>query len=47
MLGQVDVHYETLPGWKCNTTGMKSWDELPDNAKNYVEFIENFVGVKA
>lgn len=25
---------------------MKSWDELPVNAKKYVEFIENFIGVK-
>jgi len=46
ILDKVDVHYETLPGWQCNTTGMKSWDELPENAKKYVEYIEKFIGVK-
>jgi adenylosuccinate synthase len=38
--------YETLPGWKCDIRGIKSYDELPENAKKYVEFVEKQLGVK-
>lgn len=37
--------YTTLPGWKEDITKMRTWDELPENAKKYVEFIEEFTGV--
>lgn len=46
MLAKVDVVYETLPGWEKPTTGAKSYYDLPLNARKYVEFIEEFVGVK-
>jgi len=42
----VHVHYETLPGWKKSTFGVKSYYDLPVNARKYVEFIEKFTGVK-
>ncbi|KAF2641449.1 Adenylosuccinate synthetase [Massarina eburnea CBS 473.64] len=45
-LAGVEVHYETLPGWKKPTTGAKSFYDLPAQARQYVEFIEKFVGVK-
>jgi adenylosuccinate synthase len=45
MLNQVEVHYETLPGWKKPTTGAKSFYDLPVQARQYVEYIEKFVGV--
>ncbi len=45
ILEKVDVIYETLPGWKQPTTGVKTYEELPDNAKKYVEAIEGFIGV--
>ncbi len=32
--------YESLPGWKCNIGGVRRYDELPENARSYVEFIE-------
>lgn len=38
--------YETLPGWKCDIRGITSYDELPSEAKAYVEFIEKELGVK-
>ena len=38
--------YETLPGWKCDIRGIKNYDELPKEAKDYVEFIEKELGVK-
>lgn len=37
--------YVTLPGWKEDISVMKTWDELPENAKKYVEYIEEFIGV--
>ena len=37
---------ETLPGWKCDVSGAKTFDELPENARKYVEFIEKSVGVR-
>lgn len=47
MLENLEVKYETLAGWKESTVGLKTWDELPEKARQYVEFIEKFVGVKA
>lgn len=32
--------YEVLPGWKCETRGIKKYDELPENCRKYIEFIE-------
>ncbi|KAF1977231.1 Adenylosuccinate synthetase [Bimuria novae-zelandiae CBS 107.79] len=47
ILSKIEVQYETLPGWKGeSTTGVTSFDKLPANAKSYIEFIEKFVGVK-
>jgi len=31
--------YETLPGWKTDTVGTTEFEELPDNARRYVEFL--------
>lgn len=31
---------KTLPGWKCEIRGIKNYQELPENCRNYVEFIE-------
>lgn len=46
VLERVEVRYETLPGWQTSTEEAKTWEELPENARRYVEFIEKFVGVK-
>lgn len=32
--------YEKLPGWKCEIRGIKSYAELPENCRRYIEFIE-------
>lgn len=37
--------YVELPGWKEDISGMKTFDELPQNAKNYVRKIEEITGV--
>ena len=36
--------YETLPGWKESTFGVKSYDALPENAKKYLKRIEEVCG---
>lgn len=35
---------KTLPGWKCDIRGIKNYEELPENCRNYVEFIEQQIG---
>lgn len=37
--------YVEKKGWKADLTGMTSYDELPSELKEYVEFIEKFVEV--
>lgn len=36
--------YETLPGWKIDIKGITEYDKLPENAKKYVEYIEQKIG---
>ena len=35
---------KTLPGWKCDIRGIKKYEELPENCRKYVEFIEEQIG---
>ena len=37
--------YESFAGWD-KSEGAKNWDELPENAKRYIEFIEEQIGTK-
>lgn len=37
--------YETLPGWKCDVSGIRKYEDLPENCRKYVEFIEKEIGV--
>ena len=32
--------YTVLPGWKSDVRGITEWDQLPENCRKYVEFIE-------
>lgn len=36
---------EKLPGWKCDIKGIKRYEDLPENARKYVEFAEKYLGV--
>lgn len=38
--------YTELPGWKCDIRGIDKFENLPENAKKYVEFVEKELGVK-
>jgi adenylosuccinate synthase len=35
---------EKLPGWKCDITGIKKYEELPENCRKYIEFVEEHIG---
>lgn len=35
---------EYLPGWQCDISGIRTWEELPEAAKRYVEYVEEQVG---
>ena len=37
--------YEVLDGWDEDITKARSYEELPKNAKKYIEFIENYLGI--
>ena len=35
---------ETLPGWKCDIRGIKKYEDLPENCRKYIEFVEKQIG---
>lgn len=44
---QTDNHmqYKTFAGWQVNTRDVTSWEQLPNQAKQYLEFIEDFLNI--
>lgn len=46
ILAQCEPIYETLPGWDGDVSKAKSYDELPENAKNYIRRIEELCDVR-
>jgi adenylosuccinate synthase len=42
---QLEPLYEELPGWRTDTTGCRAFDELPAEARAYVERLEELAGV--
>lgn len=44
-LARVEPVFETLPGWKCSTEGITTWDALPASARALVEIVERTTGV--
>ena len=35
---------EYMPGWKCDISGARKWEDLPEAARNYVEYVERQIG---
>lgn len=35
---------QVLPGWKCDIRGIKNYEELPENCRKYIEFVEEQIG---
>ncbi len=38
--------YTEMPGWKCDISDCRSFDELPQEAKDYILFLEELSGVR-
>ena len=38
--------YQSFKGWKTKTRGIKKFDDLPTNAKNYIKELEKFIEAK-
>ncbi|MEV8506877.1 adenylosuccinate synthase [Actinoplanes sp. NPDC051475] len=50
-VSQSDFHhaepvYETLPGWKKDISGCRHFEELPENAQRFVEYVESRIGAR-
>jgi len=45
-LKQCQPQFITLPGWQVSIKDIKQYNELPQNAKNYIETIESLVGIQ-
>ena len=45
-LRRIEPVYETLPGWKSETLGTTRYEDLPANARAYVEFLSRAIGVE-
>ena len=50
-VSQSDFHhavpiYQTLPGWKQDIGGARTFDDLPENAQRFVEFVEARIGAR-
>ena len=44
LLDKAKPVFETLPGWKCDIRGIKKYEDLPENCRKYIEFIEEHIG---
>jgi adenylosuccinate synthase len=44
-LEKVEPVYKAFKGWNTSTRNITKFEDLPDNAKNYIQFIEDHTGV--
>ena len=44
LLEKAEPVYTTLKGWKCDIRGIREYDKLPRECREYVEFIEKEIG---
>ncbi len=45
MLNKAKPVYEKMPGWKCDIRGIKKYEDLPENCRRYIEFVEKEIQV--
>lgn len=45
-LVKAEAVYEDLPGWNCDISKIRRFEDLPDNARRYVEYVENSIGCR-
>jgi adenylosuccinate synthase len=46
-LSSCEPVYESMPGWTTPTAGIRSFDQLPEAARNYIARLEEVTGVRA
>ena len=44
LLDQAKPVLKKLPGWKCDIRGIKTYGDLPENCRKYIEFVEEQIG---
>ncbi len=47
IVARIEPQLEILPGWNEETVGLEKYEDLPEKARKYVEYIESFLGVPA
>ena len=45
-LANYEAQYDELPGWKEDITNVKTFDELPQTAQDYIHYIEKYLGIE-
>ena len=45
-IGRAKPVIKTMPGWKCDISGVRKYEDLPAEARNYIEFIEKSIGCR-
>ena len=44
-LSDCEAVYEELPGWQTDLSGITTYDALPQTLRDYIAFIERYIGV--
>ena len=44
LLNKAKPVWKTLPGWNCDISGIRKYEELPENCRKYIEFVEEQIG---
>ena len=44
VLGQAKPVIEYMDGWQCDVSGVRRWEDLPEAARKYVEYVEERIG---
>ncbi len=45
IMEKVEVEYKAFPGWMTDISKCRTWESLPENARNYLCFIQEFLQV--
>lgn len=44
LLNSAEPVVEYMDGWKCDISGVRNWEDLPEQAKKYVQYLEKAIG---
>ena len=46
LLPEAKPVFTSMPGWKCDISGIRTYEELPEEARNYIEYVEKAIGCR-